>query len=55
MPETQQMDGIEDWTTEKRSIVRKAAVAFDRVRADALPRDASRDVILKVADEKWKA
>jgi hypothetical protein len=52
--ETLQMDGIEDWTTEKRALVRKAAVAFDRVRGDALPRDASRDLILKVADEKWK-
>jgi len=55
MPETLQMDGVEDRTTEKRSLVRKAAVAFDRVRGDALPRDASRDLILKVADEKWKS
>jgi transcriptional regulator with XRE-family HTH domain len=55
MPETLHMDGVEDQTTEKRSMVRKAAVIFDRVRADALPRDASRDLILKVADEKWKA
>ena len=54
MPETLRMEGVEDQTTEKRSLVRKAAVAFDRVRADALPRDASRDLILKVADEKWK-
>jgi transcriptional regulator with XRE-family HTH domain len=55
MPETLQMVGVEDQTTEKRSLVRKAAVAFDRVRGDALPRDASRDLILKVADEKWKS
>ncbi|HEY3735065.1 MAG TPA: DUF397 domain-containing protein [Streptosporangiaceae bacterium] len=34
--------------------MRKAAVAFDRVRGNALPRDASRDLILKVADEQWK-
>jgi transcriptional regulator with XRE-family HTH domain len=54
MPETLQMDGVEEQTTEKRSLVRKAAVTFDRVRGDALPRDASRDLILKVADEKWK-
>jgi transcriptional regulator with XRE-family HTH domain len=53
--ETLQLDGLEEQTTEKRSLVRKAAVAFDRVRGDALPRDASRDLILKVADEKWKA
>jgi transcriptional regulator with XRE-family HTH domain len=55
MPETLRMEGVEDQTMEKRSLVRKAAVAFDRVRGDALPRDASRDLILKVADEKWKA
>jgi transcriptional regulator with XRE-family HTH domain len=55
MPETLRMEGVEDQTMEKRSLVRKAAVAFDRVRGDALPRDASRDLILKVADEKWKS
>jgi len=54
MPETLRMEGVEDQTMEKRSLVRMAAVAFDRVRGDALPRDASRDLILKVADEKWK-
>jgi len=54
MPDTLRMEAIVDQTTEKRSLVRKAAVAFDRVRADALPRDASRDLILKVADERWK-
>ena len=52
--ETLRMEGVEDQTTEKRSLVRKAAVAFDRVRGDALPRDASRDLIMKVADEQWK-
>jgi Domain of unknown function (DUF5753) len=54
MPETLRMEAIVDQTTEKRSLVRKAAVAFDRVRGDALPRDASRELILKVADERWK-
>lgn len=54
MPETLRMEGVEDQTTEKRSLVRKAAVAFGRVRGDALPRDASRDLVLKVADERWK-
>jgi hypothetical protein len=52
-PDTLQMEGIEDQTTQKRSIVRKAAVTFNRVRADALPRDASLDLILKAA-EQWK-
>lgn len=54
MPETLRMEAIVDQTTEKRSLVRRAAVAFDRVRADALPRDASRDLLLKVAEEQWK-
>ena len=54
MAETLQLDGVEEQTTEKRALVRKAAVAFDRVRGDALPRDASRDLVLKVADEQWK-
>jgi transcriptional regulator with XRE-family HTH domain len=53
MADTLRMEGVEDQTTEKRSLARKAAVAFNRVRADALPRDASRDLILKVAEEKW--
>lgn len=52
--ETLRMEGVEDQTVEKRSLVRKAAVAFDRVRGDALPREASRDLILKVAEERWK-
>lgn len=55
MPETVREDGLEDQTTEKRSVVRKAAVTFDRVRGDALPRDASRELILKVAEEEWKS
>jgi hypothetical protein len=55
MPDTLRMEGVEDQTIEKRSLVRKAAVAFNRVRGDALPRDASRDLILKVAEERWKA
>lgn len=54
MPDTLRMEGVEDQTTEKRSLVRRAAVAFDRVRGDALPRAASLDLILKVADERWK-
>lgn len=52
-PDTLRMDGVEDQTTENRSLVRKHGVAFNRVRGDALPRDASRDLILKAA-EQWK-
>ncbi len=54
MPETLRTEAVEDQTTEKRSLVRKAAVAFDRVRGDALPRDASRELIMRVAEDKWK-
>jgi transcriptional regulator with XRE-family HTH domain len=54
MSDTLRMEGVEDQTIEKRSLVRKAAVAFDRVRGDALPRAASHDLILRLADELWK-
>lgn len=55
LPGTLRMEGVEDQTTDKRSLVRKAAITFDRVRADALPRGASRDLIDRLADELWKA
>ncbi|HMH90967.1 MAG TPA: helix-turn-helix transcriptional regulator [Streptosporangiaceae bacterium] len=38
---------------EKPSVVRKAALAFDQLRAEALPRGASRDLIGKVAEQQW--
>jgi hypothetical protein len=44
---------VEDQTTERGTFVRKVAVAFDRLRGFALPCAASRDLILKVAEEKW--
>jgi hypothetical protein len=53
MPDTLRMDGVEDQTTENRSLVHKHRVAFNRVRGDALSRDASRELILKAA-EQWK-
>jgi Domain of unknown function (DUF5753) len=54
MPAVAHMDGVpEGQTIERRSIVHKAEVAFDRIRGDALPRGASRELITKVADE-WK-
>jgi transcriptional regulator with XRE-family HTH domain len=43
----------EGFTIEKPARVRKAALAFDRLRAEALPRGASRDLIMKVAEERW--
>jgi transcriptional regulator with XRE-family HTH domain len=53
MPDMLRTDGVEDQITENRSGVRKHRVAFNRVRGDALSRDASRDLILEAA-EQWK-
>jgi transcriptional regulator with XRE-family HTH domain len=44
---------VEGQTAEKSALVSKTALAFDRLRADALPRGASRDLIGKVAEERW--
>ncbi len=52
-PEVLRMEAVEDVTVETRSLVRRAANIFDRVRADALPRAASRALILEAA-EQWK-
>jgi transcriptional regulator with XRE-family HTH domain len=46
---------VEGQTIEKQTLVSKAALAFDRLRAEALPRGASRDLIGKVAEERWAA
>ncbi len=53
-PDVVHMDAVEGQTTERRALVRKAAVAFDRLRGDALSRGQSRDLILRLADELWK-
>jgi transcriptional regulator with XRE-family HTH domain len=52
-PEVLLMETVEDVTTETRSLVRRAANIFVRVQADALPRAASRALILEAA-EQWK-
>jgi hypothetical protein len=39
--------------TEKRAMVARISEAFDLLRAEALPRGASRDLIMKVAEEQW--
>lgn len=46
-------EAVEDQTTENRSLVLKASDTFDLVRADALPRAASRALFLEAA-EQWK-
>jgi transcriptional regulator with XRE-family HTH domain len=40
-------------TTEKPSVVAKVSETFDTLRAEALPRGASRDLIRKVAEARW--
>jgi transcriptional regulator with XRE-family HTH domain len=45
---------VEGQTMERPALIAKAALAFDRLRAEALPRTASRDLIGKVVNERWK-
>ena len=52
-PDTLRMEAVEDVTAEGRSLVRRAANIFVRVQADALPRAASRTLIVEAA-EQWK-
>ena len=40
-------------TTELPSVAAKVSRTFDMLRAEALPRGASRDLIRKVAEEQW--
>ena len=54
-PEVLHTDAVpEGHTTESRSLVSKAAVAFERTRGYAMPRAQSRGLILEVANERWK-
>jgi transcriptional regulator with XRE-family HTH domain len=52
-PDVLCMEAVEDVTEERRSLVRHATRIFDLVRGDALPRAASRALILEAA-EQWK-
>jgi len=52
-PDLLLVEAVEDQTIKDHEVVSKAAVAFDLVRGDALPRSASQDLILKVAEGKW--
>ncbi len=40
-------------TTSAPAVVAKVSAAFDSLRAEALPRRASRELIMKVAEERW--
>ena len=48
------VEAVEGITLERSALVRKSAVVFDHIRGEALPRTASRDLMLKVAEE-WNA
>jgi hypothetical protein len=52
-PDVMHVEAVEGQTINKTDQVDNTAVAFDLVRGDALPRVASRDLILKVAEELW--
>ncbi|HEY3732762.1 MAG TPA: helix-turn-helix transcriptional regulator [Streptosporangiaceae bacterium] len=52
-PDVLNMNGVRDVTEERGAIVRHATRIFDRARGDALPRAASRALILEAA-EQWK-
>jgi transcriptional regulator with XRE-family HTH domain len=43
---------VEGQTIERAALVSKAALAFDQLRAEALPRGASRELIGKVAEQR---
>jgi hypothetical protein len=47
------MDAVEGVTVERSALVSKSRLVFELVRSDALARNASRDLILKVAEERW--
>jgi hypothetical protein len=48
------MDGLRGRTTSDPDAFRDAAVLFDRIRAHALPGDASRESLLRTANQRWK-
>jgi hypothetical protein len=55
-PDTLYVDtAVQGQTVIETALVRKAASVFDRLRSEALPQRASRDLIEKVAEEQWKA
>lgn len=52
-PDVLNMNGVRDVTEERGALVRHATRIFDLARGDALPRTASRALILEAA-EQWK-
>jgi transcriptional regulator with XRE-family HTH domain len=50
-PDVLLKEAVEDVTTDKQDVLRKAQTIFDRVRSDALPRNQSLELIAEVAKE----
>jgi len=41
-------------TIEEPSVVAQVLLTFDSLRSEALPHGASRDMIMRVAEERWR-
>lgn len=52
---TVRLETVEDMTSTAPDLVGKVTVAFERMLGAALPRVESHELILKVAEEQWKA
>jgi hypothetical protein len=51
---TVRLETVEDMTSTARGLIGKVTVAFERILGAALPRIPSHELILKVAEERWK-
>jgi Domain of unknown function (DUF5753) len=52
---TVRLSALEDMTSTAPDLVGKVTAAFERMLGAALPRIESHELILKVAEEQWKA
>jgi Domain of unknown function (DUF5753) len=52
---TVRLETVEDMTSTAPGLIGKVTVAFERMLGAALPRIESHELILKVAEEQWKA
>ncbi len=52
---TVRLSALEDMTSTAPDLIGKVTVAFERMLGAALPRIESHELILKVAEEQWKA
>jgi len=48
------LSAIEDITSTAPGLIGKVTVAFERILGAALPRVESHELVLKVAEERWK-